>query len=148
MLHPKQPRCISRLSRSHRKQIADRQHRQVWLIELGDQFHVPKQARVSRVVHRKSPGQTNDQSRWLARVAPHVVYIDRIRMKCMRHRHFKFVDLLRAALAHRANFIFESLIRNPETRLEYRHNLWLVLFGERQEIGGMICVRVRKENNI
>jgi hypothetical protein len=74
--------------------------------------------------------------------------IDGIRMKSVRHRHFKLPDLLRPAFSHRAGFLFKPLAFDPQTSLKDCRNFRFVLLCKRQQIPQMVAVRVRQENYI
>src|SRR5580704_5602416 len=69
-------------------------------------------------------------------------------MERVGHRDLKFADLLRSAFSHRLGLLLESLALNPQASLENSHDLRFVLLGQRQQIRGMVGVRVRQKDHV
>ena len=55
-----------RMRRPHREIIADRKARQINIKEPPDQFHIPKQRRIPRVINRLAAGLDNPPARLAA----------------------------------------------------------------------------------
>src|SRR4029077_7906886 len=137
VLHTQKTDRTRRLVGSHGEVIADRQQRDIRLIQLTYEFHVAEQRRVPRVVHGKSSGHANHQSGWLAAIYSLAIVIDGVRVKCMGHGYVKLADSLRAAFAHWLGFFLESFALDPQARLENGHNLWPVLLRQGQQVSKM-----------
>ena len=54
--------CIGSFAGAHREMVANRQTDQIRLINFTDDFHVAKNAGVTRMIQRKTSGQPDDQS--------------------------------------------------------------------------------------
>src|SRR5208337_411142 len=82
-------------TRTHGKHVADRQHGDVRFVNFADEFHVPEDGGVSRVVNRRAAGKLDDVAASLAAVQALAVVFDGVGVKRVGHGDLEIPNLLR-----------------------------------------------------
>jgi dienelactone hydrolase len=88
------------LARAHGEQVADRQNRQLRMVELFDQVHVRKHVGIAGEIERAAIGEVQHVTRRLAAVDDLAVVQNPAAMHRVGHGHRRLAHFLRAALVH------------------------------------------------
>ena len=134
------------LARAHRVVVADRQDRDVGLVDAADQLHVPEHARVPGEIDGRAVRRLEHDARRLAGVGP----VGRgARVERVRERELRAVDVDRAALVRSLQLrLVDTLLAEPAAQLDERDDLAVVLLGQGDRVSDMIAVPVRDRDHV